>query len=107
MAYNPNNYPPHKFDAVKAILGPDVTVGWDKTNDVWMLPNGEVLPSEADINAKLAELTTEYEAKKYQQDREYPEIKDQLDMLYWDKVNSTDNWQDAIAKVKSDNPKPE
>ena len=35
----------------------------------------------------------------------YPSIQDQLDMQYWDKVNSTTNWQDAIAKVKSDNPK--
>jgi len=26
-------------------------------------------------------------------------------MQYWDKVNGTTNWEDAIAKVKSDNPK--
>ena len=47
--------------------------------------------------------------KTYSQKRmiSYLPIRDQLDMLYWDKVNSTDNWQDAIAKVKSDNPKPE
>ena len=36
----------------------------------------------------------------------YPSIQEQLDMQYWDKVNGTTNWQDAIAKVKSDNPKP-
>ena len=29
-----------------------------------------------------------------------------LDMQYWDKVNGTTNWQDAIAKVKADTPKP-
>jgi len=28
-----------------------------------------------------------------------------LDMQYWDKVNGTTNWVDAIAKVKLDNPK--
>ena len=28
-----------------------------------------------------------------------------LDMQYWDKVNGTTNWEDAIAKVKLDNPK--
>jgi hypothetical protein len=28
-----------------------------------------------------------------------------LDMQYWDKVNGTTNWEDAIAKVKSDIPK--
>ena len=37
--------------------------------------------------------------------KEYPTIQDQLDMQYWDKVNGTTNWEDAIAKVKSDNPK--
>ena len=36
----------------------------------------------------------------------YPSVGDQLDMLYWDKVNDTTTWKDAIADVKSDNPKP-
>ena len=37
----------------------------------------------------------------------YKPIPEQLDMQYWDGVNSTTNWADHIAKVKSDNPKPE
>tara|TARA_Y100001970_G_C13429446_1_gene460392 strand:+ start:151 stop:453 length:303 start_codon:yes stop_codon:yes gene_type:complete len=37
----------------------------------------------------------------------YPSVGDQLDMQYWDAVNGTTTWKDAIAKVKSDNPKPE
>ena len=43
----------------------------------------------------------------YKEDRanEYPSIQEQLDMQYWDSVNGTTTWQDAIAKVKSDNPK--
>ena len=36
----------------------------------------------------------------------YPNISDQLDMIYWDKVNTTTTWKDAIAQVKSDYPKP-
>ena len=36
----------------------------------------------------------------------YPSVTDQLDMQYWDAVNGTTTWKDAIAKVKSDNPKP-
>ena len=36
----------------------------------------------------------------------YGSIADQLDMQYWDAVNGTTIWQDHIAKVKSDNPKP-
>ena len=35
----------------------------------------------------------------------YPSIQDQMDMQYWDAVNGTTTWKDAIAKVKSDNPK--
>ena len=37
----------------------------------------------------------------------YGSIADQLDMQYWDQVNGTTTWKDYIAKVKSDNPKPE
>jgi|TARA_B100001094_G_C17755148_1_gene587725 hypothetical protein len=35
----------------------------------------------------------------------YPSWQDQLDMQYWDSVNNTSTWADAIAKVKADNPK--
>ena len=110
MAYNPNNNPPSKFDAVKAILGSDVTIGWDQTNDVWMFPDGGELPAEADIDAKLVELTTDYENTKYKMEREYPSIGDQLDLLYHDmtsgKGDKTGEWYKAVTKAKSDNPKP-
>jgi len=36
----------------------------------------------------------------------YPSVGDQLDMIYHDQVNDTTTWKDAIADVKSDNPKP-
>jgi len=36
----------------------------------------------------------------------YASIGDQLDQQYWDAVNGTTTWKDAVAKVKSDNPKP-
>ena len=37
----------------------------------------------------------------------YGSIGDQLDMQYKDAVNGTTTWKDHVAKVKSDNPKPE
>ena len=37
----------------------------------------------------------------------YGSIQDQLDMIYWDGVNGTTLWEDHIAQVKEDNPKPE
>ena len=36
----------------------------------------------------------------------YGSIADQLDMQYWDAVNGTTTWQDHVAQVKADNPKP-
>ena len=61
--------------------------------------------SKADIEAKMVEVQADYDAKQYQRDRVYPSIGEQLDMQYWDKVNGTTTWKDAVAKVKSDNPK--
>ena len=62
--------------------------------------------SKADIEAKMVEVQAEYDAKQYQRDRVYPSIGEQLDMQYKDLLNGTTTWKDAVAKVKSDNPKP-
>ena len=69
--------------------------------------NGTTPISVSDIQAKMVEVQAEYDANQYQRDRAtaYPTIQDQLDMQYWDNVNGTTNWEDAIAKVKADNPK--
>ena len=37
--------------------------------------------------------------------KEYPTWQDQMDMQYKDLLNGTTTWKDAVAKVKSDNPK--
>ena len=73
---------------------------------VWKDPNDTV--SKEIIDAKVAELQAAYESTQYQRDRStsYPSIQEQLDMQYWDAVNGTTKWKDAIAKVKTDNPKP-
>jgi len=62
----------------------------------WLDGTSEI--SKSDIQAKINET-------QYQRDRIYPSWQEQMDMQYWDKVNETSTWQDAIAKVKSDNPK--
>ena len=36
---------------------------------------------------------------------EYPPLPDQLDMLYHDRINSTDTWMEAIQAVKTKYPK--
>ena len=52
-----------------------------------------------------------FAASQYKRDRKktFDEITigDQLDMVYWDQVNGTTTFKDFVAKVKSDNPKPE
>ena len=79
--------------------------GDDINNIEWL--NGTTPILVSDIEAKMVEVQADYDAKQYQRDRAtaYPSIQEQLDMQYWDKVNNTTNWEDAIAKVKSDNPK--
>lgn len=36
---------------------------------------------------------------------EYPSLSDQLDMIYWDKINGTNLWQEKISQIKSKYPK--
>jgi len=62
-------------------------------------------PTEDEIDAEIIKLQAEYDANQYQRDRQYPSIGDQLDMQYHDQIDGTTTWKDAIAKVKSDNPK--
>jgi len=48
------------------------------------------------------------DSKAYQELRAnaYPSIQEQLDMQYWDSVNGTTTWKDAIEAVKTEHPKP-
>jgi len=60
--------------------------------------------AQSNVDAARVELAKlDYQKKRV---KEYPSIQDQLDMQYWDKKNGTTTWVDAVAKVKSDNPKP-
>ena len=65
----------------------------------------------SDFKAEEKSVQAEYDANKYQRDRNYPVIGEQLDMLFHDmtagKGSKDGEWYKAVAKVKSDNPKPE
>ena len=83
-----------------------VSISADDINTlVWH--NGTTPIPANEILAKQQELIAEYNAKQYQRDRAkaYPSIQEQLDMQYWDKVNGTSNWQNAINAVKAQYPK--
>jgi hypothetical protein len=68
-------------------------------------------PTEKEIETAEAECEKDFSSKKYQRDRQYPELGEQLDMLFRDmtagKGDKTGEWYKVITKVKSDNPKPE
>lgn len=58
-------------------------------------------------NWYVAGYAPEKPAPTYIQKRlaEYPSLSDQLDMIYWDKVNNTNLWQDTITEIKTKYPK--
>jgi hypothetical protein len=58
------------------------------------------------IDEALVNAWVDPNAYKYAREQAYPSIGDQLDMQYHDSVDGTTTWEDAIAKVKTDNPKP-
>jgi hypothetical protein len=97
-------------DIIKSILAinpkAEVTVNGDDINQITWL-NGTTPISSNEILTKQQELIAEYNAKQYQRDRskEYPSIQEQLDMQYWDKINGTNKWQQAINAVKQKYPK--
>lgn len=74
--------------------------------------NNEVMEfTEADYDQAIVDLANskfDQQENGYKTARQeaYASIQDQLDMQYWDSVNSTTTWADHIAQVKSDNPKP-
>ena len=93
---------------VKAIIQINSDAKFVVRDEVIEWLDGTTPIPKADIEAKMVDVQAEYDANQYQRDRAiaYPSIQEQLDMQYWDKVNGTTNWEDAIAKVKSDTPKP-
>ena len=100
---------PNRIDAIIALVGPEVS-GYGDGSEVHYHA-GQTPPSDSAIDAKLAELEAEYDAKQYQRDRQYPQLGEQLDMLFHDmtvgKGTKDGEWYKAVKKVKDDNPKPE
>ena len=80
-----------------AVIIDDGTGAFDKDGNSITLVQSAIDAARVEL-AKL-----DYQEKRV---KEYPSIQDQLDMQYWDKKNGTTTWVDAVAKVKSDNPKP-
>ena len=88
--------------------------GWsDSKNKIYanlIVHDGGSKPTETECTDGLAALQAawdlEYDSYKSKRRDAFPSLAEQLDMQYRDAVNGTTTWKDAIAKVKSDNPKP-
>ena len=64
-------------------------------------------PTREEVEAEMARLQAEYDAKEYQRQRapEYPDIKDQLDAI-WKGGNAYDEMLAKVMAVKDKYPKP-
>ena len=67
------------------------------------LTSEEEAQRQIDIQTGIEEAKLDYIKNRK---TEYPDIGEQLDMQDHDQLDGTTTWKDAIAKVKSDNPKP-
>jgi hypothetical protein len=64
-------------------------------------------PTDAEISAEVIRLQGVYDGQAYARARKAKyDLLNQDEMRYDDLVNSTTTWQDAIAAIKSANPKP-
>ena len=90
-----------RLDAVQKLVGGRVS----NANNTINLLDGQVMPSESAIEAKLAELQADYDSKQYQRDRAiaYPSWQDQLDNIFH---NGIDAWKADIQAIKDQFPKP-
>jgi hypothetical protein len=95
----------HKGEAIQALC-PTAEWAMDGDDLEWLSEDIDQ-PSEEAIIRKQAEMQYEREIKVYQQQRKmaYPSRDEQLDMMYWDKINGTTTWDDAINAVKEAYPK--
>ena len=78
------------------------TINGDTQNDIVATDaNGN------NVNLNWTTINAWVDPEQYKIDRvkEYPSIQEQLDMQYWDKVNGTNTWQEAIDAIKTKYPK--
>ncbi len=70
----------------------------------WNSNNSLPLPSKEIVETKALEIQNR-DAHIYNRAKAYPSIQEQLDLQYWDKINNTNKWEEAINAVKTKYPK--
>jgi hypothetical protein len=97
-------YLERKVDFLKEVILRDDGVG--DGSYIWEWNVAETQPTQEQLDSLDAQATTQESFNRVNATRrtEYGSWNDQLDMQYWDQVNGTTTWKDAVAKIKADNP---
>ncbi len=95
-----------KKSAAMQSINPAVrfTMNTDSGVITWADNNTEAIPTDAEIDAEVVRLESEYVRLAYSRARIYPPIGDQLDAL-WKGGDDAAAMKVIVDKVKSDNPK--
>jgi len=101
------NIRPHYYNALLALIGEGKVSSCSGRNAEYH--DGvsvSDIPSDAEIDAKLVELETAYDAQDYARKRkaEYDQL-NQFEMQFDDKEDSTTTWVDKINEIKGRHPK--
>jgi hypothetical protein len=93
-----------KLRAINSLYPHAVSVKETEVTDTYIAKdeNGNVI----DVDDSLVNSWQDPEAYAFTRQSEYAPLKEQLDMMYHDKVNGTTTWEDHINSVKTNNPKP-
>lgn len=96
------------IDLTKALISLYPNSAWTLSGDEYegltWLDENTPKPTKAELEAEALRLKPIFECQTNRA-REYPSLQEQLDMQYWDSVNGTTTWQDAINAVKAKYPK--
>ena len=93
-----------KDDKVIATHPDDVGITQDQ------YPDCEIIYYDGSVEPLSDDPRTNKEKKESYKDKRrlaYPSVEEQFDLMYWDLIDGTTNWRDAISTVKYNFPKPE
>ena len=100
--------PPNRFAALRALAPTSKFCMDGNTNKILhsKLKNGESLPTDEEIDAKLVSMLSDWEAQEYARNRKYEyRALNQFEMQFDDKEDGTTTWEDAIQAIKTKWPK--
>jgi len=105
-----NGLNPISLALLKLAPGAQYTIRGLTYDDVeWSANNSQDMPSREALDSAVDAVIDDFNKKSTyvpQRQRAYPNIQDQLDMLYWDMEHGTTHWRDTIRQIKEQYPKP-